>query len=140
MGRTDWGMVILGGGALVGIAYVFFNWKTICPQVLGAEQCAGGLPGLFGGTITNNTMPAQGYGQILTSTNPTTGKTSTQTIRTGTPTTGAKASVSRGTSIPTNKKPKLQASGSVGAGAGAGARYTDFSSFATITLNKLSVK
>ena len=136
MGRTDWGMVILGGGALVGIAYVFFNWKTICPQVLGAEQCTGGLPGLFGGTITNNTMPAQGYGQILT--NPTTGQK--QTIRTGTPTTGAKASVSRGTSIPTNKKPKLQASGSVGAGAGAGARYTDFSSFATITLNKLSVK
>jgi hypothetical protein len=133
MGRTDWGMVIIGGGALLGIAYAFFNWKTICPQVLGAENCTGGgIPGLFGGTITNNTMPAQGYGQILT--NPTTGQK--QVIRTSTPTTGAKASVGAKTSIP--KKPRLNASGSVGAGAGAG--YTNVNSFATITLNKLSVR
>ena len=137
MARTDWGMVILGGGALVGIAYVFFNWKTICPQVLGAEQCAGGLPGLFGGTITGSGI-AQGYGQILT--NPTTGQK--QTIRTGTPTTGAKAGVSAGATLGKPKTTKLNATGSVGAGAGAGRRsnYTDFSSFATITLNRVSVK
>jgi hypothetical protein len=117
---------------------------------LGAEQCAGGLPGLFGGTITNNTMPAQGYGQILTSTNPTTGKTSTQTIRTGTPTTGAKSSVGAGASISKSGSkvvPKLNATGSISVGMGARSghhtyisKYTDFSSFATITLNRVSVK
>lgn len=137
MSRTDWGMVILGGGALLGAAYVFFNWKSICPQVLGAEQCAGGLPGLFGGTITGSGM-AQGYGQILTKTNPTTGKTSSQVINPSNTITGAQSVAKGATSIGSKGKPKLNASGSVRAGAGAG--YTDVNSFATITLNKLSVR
>ena len=149
MGRTDWGMVILGGGALLGVAYVFFNWKSICPQVLGAEQCTGGgggMPGLFGGTITNNTMPAQGRGQILTTTDPTTGKVTTQRINPSVPVAGSQSVVKAKT---TSSKPRLNASASVGAYGGSRAvpkhvkvvsRYADFNSFNTITLNRMSVR
>jgi|SRR5690349_2695055 len=135
---TNWGSVILGGGALLGIAYVFFNWKTICPQVLGAQQCAGGLPGLFGGTIIGSGI-AQGYGQVYT--DPTTGvKTQIDPQKTvvGAPA----AKVTTKATIP--KKPRLQASGSASIGAGAGAAghsaYTSANSFNTITLNRLSVR
>jgi hypothetical protein len=140
MGRTDWGMVIIGGGALLGIAYVFFNWKTICPQVLSAEQCTGGQ-GLFGGTLIGSGN-AQGYGQILTKTNPTTGKTSSQVINPSNTITGASNRITAGATLGKPVK-KLNATGSVGAAAGVSGRrsnYTDFHSFNTITLNKLSVR
>lgn len=145
MGRTDWGGVIIGGAVLVTVAYVFFNWKTVCPQVFGASSSActgGGVPGLFGGTITGSGI-AQGYGQILTSTNPTTGKTSSQVINPSNVTAGIGQGPKVGVTLgkPTSK-PKLNATGSVGAGVGAGRRsnYTDFHSFNTITLNRLSVR
>lgn len=143
MGRTDWGPVIIGVVALGAGAYAFFNWQKICHH-LGEGACnmfqnvgaATGSPGLFGGTITGTGM-AQGRGQIHTD-----ATTGTKTvINPSVPVTGAKATVRSGTSIP--KKPRLQASGSVGAGAGAGSRaanYTDFNSFNTITLNRISVR
>lgn len=131
MGRTDWGMVILGGGALVGIAYVFFNWKTLCPQILGAQNCNNGLAGIFGGTLTGSGI-AQGYGQIYKP-DPT---KPAQTIDPQKVVTGSSAKVNTKASIPS--KPKLQASGS--ASVGAGAHYTDFNSFNTITLNRMSVR
>lgn len=128
-------MVILGGGALVTAAYVFFNWKTLCPQIMGAQNCNNGLPGLFGGVISGSGI-AQGYGQIYT--NPTTGAV-TQ-IDPQKVVTGSSAKVSGGAKI--GSKPKLQASGSVSAGAGVGAsghsNYTN--SFATVTLNRVSIR
>jgi hypothetical protein len=30
MGRTNWGPIIVGGVALVGIGYAYFNWSKIC--------------------------------------------------------------------------------------------------------------
>ena len=151
MGRTDWGMVILGGGALVGIAYVFFNWKTLCHN-FGEGACnlfSGSSPGLFGGTITGSGI-AQGYGQILTKYDAQGKPASTQVINPSNPLAGASKGVSAGATLrapKTTKSTRTPPKRSIASAANRGstaasraARYTDVNSFATVTLNRLSVR
>ena len=150
MGRTDWGPVIIGVVVLGAGAYAFFNWKNICHH-LGEGACnwfnttgATGT-GIFGGTITGSGI-AQGRGQILTTTDPTTGKVTTQRINPSVPVAGSQSVVKAKT---TSSKPRLNASASVGVYGGSRAvpkhvkvvsRYADFNSFNTITLNRMSVR
>lgn len=46
MGRTDWTAIAIGGTVLVVGAYAWINWKTVCPQVFGAGStaCASDTP------------------------------------------------------------------------------------------------
>lgn len=144
MGRTNWGPVI---GAVVLIGGAVVVWKT--GMLNGLFQNAG--TGLFGGTLTGQGI-AQGRGQIYTDSSGT-----RQVINTDNPVAGARAGVhanaTLGTGITRSSKakttttrggvkqissPGFHATGS--ARAGLGARYTDFHSFNTITLNKLSVR
>lgn len=156
MGRTDWGMVILGGGALVGIAYVFFNWKKLCPDIMGAENCTGDNP------------IADIYNQLPTiADNPTTnqyrstrivGRASdpavTATLRRQEAQGQAAANQVKKTVARKNSLPEATERNEYCAGAfcksypsqcpkcngGKWVGYTNFHSFNTITLNKVSVR
>lgn len=97
------GVIILGG------------WCFIAGPCKG--MFAGGVPGLFGGTLTGQGI-AQGYGQILTQPGQPTKviNPSNAVVGVKAPVTGS-ASINRGAG---NKSvPRLNASGSVRAGAGA---------------------
>lgn len=155
MGRTDWGMVILGGGALVGIAYVFFNWKTLCHN-FGEGACNLGqtVSGAVG-SITEGIYSPAGVRYSSDTVKSTRNASPSSVVKTPTYTYGSK-SANPGTKAtqaqqtayikPANTAARKTGSQSPCSGPNAKlypfcSYYTDdFNSFSTITLNRMSVR
>ena len=161
MGRTDWGPIIIGGGLLVGGIYAWINWKTVCPAVFGetSTMCKGETP-LDALAQYNNNLPS------ITDNPRTNEYKSTRIVgRASDPAVTAtfkrqaaqgqaaanqvKQTVARKNALPEaterneycagafckqypNMCPKCKGGKWVG--------YTDFNSFNTITLNRMSVR
>lgn len=157
MGRTNWTAIILGGGVLVGGAYVFLNWKKLCPDILGAENCTGDNPiaDIYNQLPTIADNPSTNvYRSTRINTNPNAQKNAAialqrQTVQGQAAANQVKATVARKNALPESQErdeycagafcksypsqcPKCKGGKWVG--------YTNFHSFNTITLNKVSVR
>lgn len=165
MGRTNWGAIIIGGGLLVGGAYAWINWKTVCPQIFGSSStaCAGDTPlsaveGIFTSTARYMSDKAPATSRI--NTNPNANKNAAAAIAAqqdfSNPKTKAASQTYLNTTVKNAGTPAGGTSGPNGTGYNCNSvlcknypsncpgcpksNYTNFHSFNTITLNKISVR
>jgi hypothetical protein len=162
MGRTNWPAIIIGGGALVGVVYAWANWKTVCPQLFGegsttcnsetpldaAAQAFNQLPTIADNPTTSN------YRSTRINTNPNASKNAAIQLERQRVAGQQAANTVKQTVARKNALPESQERDEYCAGAfcksypsqcpkckgGKWVGYTDFHSFNTITLNKLSVR
>lgn len=159
MGRTNWTAIILGGGVLVGGIYAWVNWKTVCPKLFGegSTTCNSETPlaaaeGIF--TSNERYMSDKAPATTRINTNPNAQKNAAialqrQTVQGQAAANQVKKTVARKNSLPEaterneycagafcksypSQCPKCKGGKWVG--------YTNFHSFNTITLNKVSVR
>jgi hypothetical protein len=165
MGKTDWTTIIIGGGALVAGVYAWINWKTVCPQVFGADStaCAGDTPlaaieGVF--TSAQRYMSDKAPATSVINTNPNASKNAAAAIKAQQDFSNPKTKAASQTYLNVAKNNAGTSAGGTSGANGTGyncnstlcklypsncpgcakSNYTSFNSFNTITLNRMSVR
>lgn len=153
MGKTDWAPIIIGGGLLIGGAYVWINWKTVCPSIFGADStaCTGATPlaaaeGIFtsGARYMSDKAPATSR----VNTNPNASKNAATAIRNqqnfSSPKVIKASSYVKPANTDARKHNPVNPKDSPCTGPNAHlypfCSYATFNSFNTITLNRMSVR